>query len=263
MRLILLRLVAIGSAATWLVFPGFGVADLLVTWNSAWAVVLEAGWGLFATVIVAAAMLRIAISPRHSSVPLGQLSIATGAVAVSAVAGAQPNAGWLLLLLAVEVATLAGLARSMPGHERLPPTFGSRSMPLLGLAAAGAVPWAAYAIDMYQKARRHRPIDISVGIDHYAIQGAFALGVVALAVFAAISPRGRRSLGVSAGLSSAYLGLVSLAWPGQPGGVGATWSVLALGWGVAVSAAASARAQSRVENSPQLLSGAVASRRAG
>lgn len=216
------------------------------------------GWGLFSTVIVASAFLRLAVKPRSSAVALAQLSIATGALAISAVAGAQPDAVWLVALLGIEVASLAWLARSFAGPEPLPPIFGSRSMPMLALAAAGAVPWSAYAVGMYRNARSDRPIDISVGVDHYAIQGALALGVVALSLFAALSPRGRRSIGVSAGLSSAYLGLVSLAWPGQSGGFGAAWSVLALGWGMAVLAVALAAAHRRIDDEPKLHTGIIA-----
>ena len=53
-------------ALSWLVLPGFGVIDLSVTWNADWPQVLEAGWGLFATVIVAAVATlsdRIPVAP--------------------------------------------------------------------------------------------------------------------------------------------------------------------------------------------------------
>jgi len=46
-------------AVSWLVLPGFGLIDLSVTWNADWPQVLEAGWGLFATAIVAAAFVLI------------------------------------------------------------------------------------------------------------------------------------------------------------------------------------------------------------
>ena len=51
-------------AVSWLVLPGFGLIDLSVTWNADWPQVLEAGWGLFATVIVAAAFVLFAVWPR-------------------------------------------------------------------------------------------------------------------------------------------------------------------------------------------------------
>jgi hypothetical protein len=91
-----------------------------------------------------------------------------------------------------------------------------------------------------------------MGVDHYAVQGALALALVALPLLAALWPRGRRHLGVSAGLCAGYVGLVSYASPGEPwGSVGPTWSLLCLGWGLAVGALAapgtrSPRAQAEI-----------------
>ena len=45
-RLIVVRVLAVLFALTWLVLPGFGLIDLSVTWDPDWPVVLEASWGV-------------------------------------------------------------------------------------------------------------------------------------------------------------------------------------------------------------------------
>jgi hypothetical protein len=67
------------------------------------------------------------------------------------------------------------------------------------------------------------------------VQGALALALIAPASLAAVWRRGRRHLGVAAGLSAAYVGLVSYAFPDSWAGFSPTWSVLCLAWGLAVA----------------------------
>jgi hypothetical protein len=237
-RLLVLRAAAVCSALSWLVFPGFGVADLWVTWSSEWQVVLEAGWGLFCAVLVGAAFVAVAARPRRCAAALVQLSVATAALALSAPAGAESPLVPLAGLLAVETALVAALALSLPGHQPVRPVVAAPSYPLLVLAVAGAVPWTVYAVAMYRANRAAAPLDVSVGVDHYAVQGALAVALVALALLAALWPRVRRHLGVSTGLAAAYLGLVSLAWPGMAGGYGPVWTALTIAWGAGVTALA-------------------------
>jgi hypothetical protein len=240
-RRLAVRITAALFALSWLTFPGFGLPDLAVTWNSAWAVVLEAGWGLFSTLVVAGAFLALAVRPQRPGPVVVQLTVAVVALVVSVAAGGEmpllPLAGGLALQTAVVVALAAGL----PGRESLRPAVAAPSLPLLVLALVGLVPWCGYAAAMYSADRADRPVDISVGIDHFAVQGALALALVALVAVAAVQPRCRRQLGVTAGLAAAYLGLVSLAWPEQTADLGRSWSVLALVWGLAVTGVAAAR----------------------
>jgi hypothetical protein len=230
---VLARVVAACCAVSWLTFPGFGVPDLAVTWDPRWRVVLEAGWGLFATVLAAAGFAQVAVRPRRCAPALAQLAVATGALAVSAAAGREPGAASLAGLLAAETAAVAALAR--PGGWRLRPEVDA---PLAFLAVAGAVPWTAYALRMWQATRAGTPADITVGVDHAAVQGALALCLAVQVPLAAVWPGGRRPLGTAAGLAAAYLGLVCLARPDEAGGVGLPWSVPATAWGVAVAALA-------------------------
>ena len=97
MRQLAARLLSGLFAVTWLVLPGFGLIDLSVTWNAEWPQVLEAGWGLFATVIVGSCFGLLAVQPRVSIPATAQLVVATASVAVSAVVASETGLlGWLL-----------------------------------------------------------------------------------------------------------------------------------------------------------------------
>ncbi|GGM09641.1 hypothetical protein ACFFX1_01185 [Dactylosporangium sucinum] len=231
------RVAAVVFALTWLVYPGFGVPDLAVTWDPAWAVALEAGWGLLFTVLVAAAFARVAVRPRRSAPAVVQLLCVAAALAVSAAASLE----WALLLVALAVAGEALVVAFAPGREPLT-TGGVRvDRPLAVLAGLGALPWLAYANAMYAANRLGLPEDISIGIDHYAVQGAVGLALVVLSWTAACRPRLRRFAGVGVGLVAAYLGLVCLAFPGTPGGFGPVWSALSMAWGIAFGTLAAVR----------------------
>jgi hypothetical protein len=235
---VVLRAVAVLCAAGWLIFPGFGLIDLAVSWSSDWPVVLEAGWGLFFTVLAGAAFVDVALRPHRALPVLVQVAVAAVVLGGSAVASAEwPLLPLAALLLAETVLTTA-LARKLPGNDIRRPWTLPASPLLLALAAVGAVPWASYAVAMWRADRADQPADVSVGVDHYAVQGALAAALVVLSALAAGWPRGRRFLGLGTGVAAAYLGLVSLAWPGSAGGLGPVWSAPALGWGVTVAALA-------------------------
>src|SRR6185436_16809545 len=94
MRPLLARVLAALFAAAWIVFPGFGAVDLSVTWSSDWPQVLEAGWGLFFTLLVGAAFVALAFRP-CSAAPVAQLAVAALALAVSVVAGREAPLAWV------------------------------------------------------------------------------------------------------------------------------------------------------------------------
>lgn len=70
-----------------------------------------------------------------------------------------------------------------------------------------------------------------MGIDLYAVQGAFGLVVVALALLAAIWPAVGADVGASVGIAAVYLGIISFKWHPTPGGFDRTWSILCMAWG--------------------------------
>jgi hypothetical protein len=228
------RLVAAVAALSWLVFPGFGLIDLSVSWDGDWPVALEAGWGAFATVLVAGAFLAVAVRPDRAAPAVAVLGTALATLLLAAVAGLE----WQLLgyagLLALEAAPL------LTGRDReplRPPAWGP-SWPLLAVAVLGIVPWSLQAGAMFRLNRADAGAVIgehTMGVDHHAVQGALALAVAALAVLAAVQPRGRVHLGLAAGLPAAYLGLVSWAFPASWASLGPAWSVLCVAWGVVVA----------------------------
>ena len=239
MRDVLVRVLAALFAVSWIVLPGFGVIDLSVTWSSDWPQVLEAGWGLFFTVLVGVAFVAVAVRPGSSGTPVAQLAVATFALAVSVVAAREAPLVWVLVVLAAETVAVAWLARS---SRRAWTASQGASMPTLALAAIGVVPWLVYALDMWSANRDERPdSDITNGVDHFAVQGALGLALAVLPPLAALRPALIPLVPVCAGISAAYLGLVSFAWQDAAGGFGRAWSAAAMAWGlglVAVSLAA-------------------------
>jgi hypothetical protein len=237
--MIMVRVLAVLFAVTWLVFPGFGLIDLSVSWDPDWPVILEASWGVFMTVLVGGAFLAVAIRPTRAAPATVTLLVALGALVVSSLAGLE----WQVLgyagLLALQLALLAAV---VPNRESLRPGW-SPSVPLLVVAALGVVPWLVHAERMF-RANRHGAGAVvgeqTMGVDHHAVQGALAVALVVLSLLAAGGPRGRRYLGVSAGLCAGYLGLVSVAFPSAWAGFEPLWSWLCIGWGAAVAALASA-----------------------
>jgi len=234
-RLLAVRVLAVLFALTWLVLPGFGLTDLSVTWDPDWPVVLEASWGMFMTVLGGGPFLAVAVAPHHTAPAQATLVVAFTALLVAVVAGLE----WPLLLfvgvLLVEAAVIAAL---LPARERVLPLARSLSVPLLVVAAVGVVPGVLHAERMFASNRRSAGVligDVTMGVDHYAVQGAFALALPTLALLAAVWPRGRRFLGLSVGLCAGYVGLVSYAFPATWAGVPQLQSILCMAWGAAVA----------------------------
>ena len=238
MRLTAVRVLAVLFALTWLVFPGFGLTDLSVTWDPDWPVVLEASWGVFMTVLVGGSFLAVAVAPQRTA-PAEATLLVTLATWLGAVgAGLE----WpLLLFVGVLVVEAGVLAALLPARERLRPLALAVSWPLLVVAALGVVPWLVHAEWMFASSRRGAGVtigDVTMGVDHYAVQGALALALPALALLAALWPRGRRHLGIGVGLCGGYVGLVAYAFDGTWADLEFGWSVLCIVWAAAVTALA-------------------------
>jgi hypothetical protein len=152
-------------------------------------------------------------------------------LALSALVAQEIGAFVLAAVLGLETAVVAWLAR-----RDWPPSPEPRvSGALVALAAVGALPWLAYALDMWALNRLElSDADITNGIDHYAVQGGVGLALAALPGLAAFRPVLRPLVPACAGATSAYLGLVSYAWPDAAGGLSRPWSVAAMTWGVAL-----------------------------
>jgi hypothetical protein len=236
-----IRLFAGLCAASWLVLPGFGVIDLSVTWDADWPQVLEAGWGLFATVIVGAAFALVAVRPRGFAPGGAQLVVAIIALAISAVVAEEARLFVLVALLALQTMVVGGLLwRGWPGgSESWGPRASGVSRPLLVVACVGVVPWFAYAFDMWALNREGRPdSDVTLAIDHYSVQGALAVSLALLAPMAALLEDARPFVALCAALAAFYLGLVSIAWQDSAGGLSRAWSAAAIAWALALAAVA-------------------------
>jgi hypothetical protein len=234
MRSIALRVCAGLFALSWIVFPGFGAIDLSVTWNEDWPQVLEAGWGLFSTVIVAVPFVLVTLRPRATPSAVAQLAVAALALVVSAVVAEEAGLLWFAAGLILQTGVVALLHRGTPAER---PTV---SRPILLLGVVGAVPWLVYALRMWAANRENRPgSDLTIGVDHYSMQGALALSLALLPLLAGLHPRLRPLGPACAGVAALYLAVVSLGWPDAAAALGKTWSLAAAAWAVAVLAAAS------------------------
>jgi hypothetical protein len=239
------RAVSLFFALTWLWFPGFGLVDLWATRDPGFAVVLEAGWGLFFSVIVAVPFLHIAFLLRRSGPAVAQLWVAVACLVLAGVVSLEALVVYLSAFLAVEVALVgtspSGNADSgayIEFRERWFPIAPELSRILLVLAATAAVPCVVYAWRMSALNRAGDPADVTLLVDHYSVQAALALAILSLAGLAAVWPRGRRPIGTAAGVCAAYLGVVSYAWPGAKGGLARPWSAAAVLWGLGFAVAA-------------------------
>jgi len=234
-RGLLLRALAVLLAFSWIGFPGFGAIDLSVTWDPEWGQVLEAGWGLYFTVLVGVPFVLIAVRPPASRPGVAQLAVSTAVLAISAVGALEIGALVLAVMLGVETALVAWLARGEWPAEREAPL----SRALAALAAVGALPWLAYALDMWALNRQDLPdADITNSVDHYSVQGGVGLALAVLPALAAARAGLRPLVPACAGVVAAYLGLVSYAWPDAEGGLSRSWSVAAMAWGAALLAVA-------------------------
>jgi hypothetical protein len=225
------RALALLFAVSWVTFPGWAGPDLIASWSPDWPQVLEGGWGVFSAVIVGVPFLALTLG-RWSRAALVQLALAASAYAVSAGAGHEPRLLWLGAGLALETALVSPLARGGAPIAIAP------TKPLLVLGAAGASAWIVYALDMWSANRSDaNPPDVTMGIDHYAVQGALALVLACLPLLAGLSRELRPLLSVCAGVAGAYLGLVSATATATEARLGLGWAIAAIAWGTAVAIA--------------------------
>jgi hypothetical protein len=205
---------------------------------------------VFMTVFVGFPFCVIAVRARASrGAAVASLYVAAGAFAVSTLVAAE----WRLVLGAgvIVVETLVVAGTPFRHHPEL--TVRHTSKPLVAAVLVGIIPWTGYALSMWALNRQSRPdTDITVGTDHYSVQGAWALALLGLVAVAALWPAGRRLLGVEAGVSAVYLGIISWRWHPTPGSLTPPWSALAALWGVAV-VASSCRTRPRAPLAPGAL----------
>jgi len=227
------RLAGALFAVSWAVLPGFGVIDLSVTVQPTdefrGAVPVDAGWGLLTTVLLGGAFVWTALRPHQFAIAAVQIVTVGLALTVSAVAGSESGAFVLGALAVSEVLVVGTL---LPREHDTAFSI-DVSWPLAATAAVAAGAWFAYAADMWAANRQDRaPEEITMGMNHWAIQGALGLAIVLLASVVALWAPGRRFIGISTAAVAIYLGVSSYRFPDAAGAYGQTWSVLSVAWGV-------------------------------
>jgi hypothetical protein len=235
------RIAAVVAAVAWGFFF-FGLIDLLVVVIQDDRFydyyLLETGWGLLYTVLVAFPLGTFAFRPR-SQVLLQQVVVVAACVLVCAVV----TPAMAQIIPAVLLASTALLLSVWSGHGLWPIRGLSirrvdRGLGALVLVAAAAA--VLYAVQMIQAARAGEPDDDTWWLMHLPMQAAFGLAVAgsaAVSVLArAANAQGWQVSAVPALVSAGWLGAVSFAYPEHLGSLGRVAGVAAMAWGVAFAA---------------------------
>ena len=212
-----------------------GLIDLLVALDQTPgfydSYLLETGWGLLFTFLVAAPLAALVRDP-FLTAPLVQVSVAAVAVALAAIVSGALLQLLPALALGLDAAVLAYLTRRTVRVQK-----GWRPHPAVAVAAVVLLPGSlAYAADMVVGFRQGRAPtdDITWGLDHWPMQAAFAIAAAANALVLAVAV-GRRWSGtlLSAAtlvVSTAWFGLANVAYPDHPAGVGGHWGAAVVAW---------------------------------
>lgn len=134
-------------------FPGFGVIDLIATWDPEWPRVLEAGWGVFFTVLVGFALLAVAVQMSRAVGPTVQLFVIAAVLGLSAFLADELGVLVFAIAVAAESAAVCALAVKTAVNDRSL----MRIVPdrlLMVIAVAGSRPWLVYAFHMFRLNRR-------------------------------------------------------------------------------------------------------------
>lgn len=216
----------------------FGIIDLatLPGWTNPayeWKVPLDASWGSLFTFVLAASYVWIALRPHRSWAAVIQLFVAGVALIVSSVLGLDVRPLMLGIPVAGSGLLFAWLTREVAGT---PPRTFSLNWPLGLLAVAGAPMWLFYTLYALEKSRTEADGSdqavITMGIDHWPVQGAAGLTLGVCALIMAIWPPGRNLMRLSISVSATYIGAAMLAYPDRDGALpGPMWGVAMVIWG--------------------------------
>jgi hypothetical protein len=241
-----IRVLAVLAAVFWAgVF--YGLIDLSVPMSQDErfydGYLLETGWGLLFTVLVAVPCVLWAVHPGAAVFPRQLIAIAVviAAVGLAASAGGQVRISCILALAAVVTAAPSGLLlkRSLRRHHHSQ-EWRARLVPiaLVTAAAAGGIAYAAVMLGAY---RTGDPRDeITMGLSHLPMQAALGVSVAAAACLAVLAEAARlpcsRAAALPPAVAAAWLGALSVAYPDHLGSLGTVGGVLAMLWGLAFAA---------------------------
>jgi hypothetical protein len=227
----------------WLV-PMFGSIDLLTTalGNEMFRehYLLELGWGLLYTVLVAVPLL--ALVPRRATGLVWQLLAVAAGVAVGALVAGYP-AQLIVVLLLVATAALAARVTSVrlsrPDRVRV-------DVPLLVPGVLLVVPAVLYAFRVTSDLATPTT-DITMGLDHRPMQAGMAFAALFVALLAAVAagsgvPGWRLSVWTAA-VTVGWMGFESVLFPRLEASFGTVQGILAMGWAAVFVVVAELRAR--------------------
>jgi hypothetical protein len=217
----------------------FGIVDLMtlpgwVDQRYVWAVPLEASWGSLMTFVVAGSYLSIARNPQDPWPGTILLTVAALSLILCAIFGADARPLPLAPVIAVPAIGLAFVGRQDVHGFKSAPGLSWRHL----LMAAAAVPlWLPYSSHAFQMSRLEPNAGhLTMGIEHWPVQGATGITLLAAALVMAWWSEGRPLLRVSISLSAVYIGVAMLAYPDRAGAMDSPmWGVAMVLWGTVLA----------------------------
>ncbi|WP_210479188.1 hypothetical protein [Naasia sp. SYSU D00948] len=215
--------------------PYFGVIDLvtLVGWVNPeylWPVPLDVSWGALFTFFLAGGYAWVALAPHRSAPGLAALVVG----GLSLVAGAAGGTDFRPLPVAIAVLVSAVALALLTGLRSDPPAW-RISWPYLALALLGAALWVPYVLSALEQSRLGIGREITNGVDHWPVQAAAGLAILAGSAGLAVWRPGRSMLRVATGLSAGLIGVAALAYPEREGATeGVLWAIVAVLWALAL-----------------------------
>ena len=230
-------------AVFWLV-PLFGLIDLLTTalGNEMFRehYLLELGWGLLYTVLVAVPLL--ALVPRRAAGLVWQLLAVAAGVAAGALVAGYPAQLVIVLLLVATAALAAGVTSvrlTRPGRVRV-------DVPLLVPAVLLIVPAVLYGVHVTNDLATPTT-DITLGLDHRPMQAGLAFAALFVALLAAVAAGSRvpgwRVSAWTAGVTVGWMGFESVLFPRLEASFGTVLGIVAMGWAAVLVVVAELRAR--------------------
>ena len=246
------RAMAVALAIFW-GYLFYGLIDLMVVFDRTpgfyESYLLETGWGLLYTVMVAAPLVALAFRPGRLSL-VAQVAGVGICVAISAVAAFAwrqlLSAAGLVLTAAILYALSRTPRRTSGGDESAHPKSAPH-WPLFIVACVAIPPSILAAIDLVVGFWQLRPPtdDDTWSIDHWPMQAALALAIPTVAVLASFRASGWRTSLWTAAISAASWGAVSLSYPQHAGSLGDLGGWSAIVWSIALLLAAAVPVMAR------------------
>ncbi len=233
------RIVAALAAFFW-GFLFFGVIDLLAfaageEFHA--TLVLGTGWGLVFLFLVAVPLGAVA-GWRRATAPVARAQVALVAVAVVAGAALSASARHFVLAAALGVTVAVLLALDRGSATGVLQTWRwSRAPGALVIVAVG--PACAYAWTAARSAGSGGVTDDTWSLDHWPVQAALPLALLAIAALASGHPRGWRLPAWCVAMAAGWFAVVCWLQPNLAGSVGRTWSTALFVWALAFIAATS------------------------